>query len=229
LKLESVSKSYAAEAGLKINVLEDISFEIPYSYTGKIITMLAPFGSGKSTLLKIISGIIDQTSGKICFNDSYQKKRIPLIPEKPSSFPWLSVAQNIELVLKSYDINKYNAADLISIVGLNGYEEHFPDNKFKHMKKESREEIYNLVEEISTKVKQNFILATTNLVEAIQLSNKIFLLSQKPGKIIRTIEIDRKNSAQMKDHKSEKFTLYKTEIEQAFESIESLTTINYSV
>ncbi len=255
LKLESISKTYSSEAGLNINVLEDISFEIPYSETGTITSILAPFGSGKSTLLKIISGLVEPSSGKIYYDDSDHKKIIPLIPEKPSSFPWLSVRQNIEFGLNLSEQKKYNLADLISLVGLTGYEDHFPHNKslgfrfrislaralalnpsfiliddsFKLMNKESWEEIYNLLNELSSYQKQNFILGTTNLIEAIQLSDKILLMSKKPGRIIKEIKIDKMDKKQLNNHKSEKFTMLKNEIEEAFEAVESLTTINYSL
>ena len=255
LKLESINKTYSSEAGLKINVLKDISFEIP-SFDGGIITsILAPFGSGKSTLLKIISGISEQSSGKIYYNGSEKKERIPFIPENPSSFPWLNVKQNIEFGLNLSEKKKYNLPNLISFVGLSGYEDHYPNNKslgfrfrislaralalntsliliddsFKLMNKESREEIYNLLNEISSYQKQNFILTTTNLIEAIQLSDKIFLMSKKPGRIIKEIEIDKSIKPQLNEHKSEKFTMLKNEIEDAFETVESLTTINYSL
>ncbi|HSP87632.1 MAG TPA: ATP-binding cassette domain-containing protein [Ignavibacteriaceae bacterium] len=259
LKLESVGKTYSSEAGLNINVLEDINFEIFSSESGTITSILSPFGEGKSTLLKIISGLIEPTSGKIYFNSSEKKKIIPLIPENPSSFPWLSVKKNIEFGLNLSEEKKYTLDDLISIVGLKGYEDHIPHNKslgfrfrislaralalnpsliliddsLKQMNKESREEIYFLLNEISSHQKQSrpigIILATTNLVEAIKLSTKIILMSKNPGRIIREIEIDKSDKPQLNDYRSEKFTMLKNEIENAFESLESLTTINYSL
>jgi len=255
LKLESIGKSFPSEAGLTIRVLENINFDIPVSNKGTITSILAPFGSGKSTLLKIISGIIEQSSGNIFFNNSDRKKRIPLIPEKPSSFPWLNVKQNIEFGLNLTEEKKYDKQELISLVGLEGYENHFPDDKslgfrfrislaraaalnpsfiliddsFKQMNNESKKEIYILLDEISSNQKQNFILATTNLIEAIQLSGKILLMSKKPGRIIKEIEIDKRDKTQLNYHKSEKFTMLKNEIEAAFEAVESLPTINYSL
>lgn len=242
LKLESIGKIYSSEAGLNIDVLEDISFEIPSSETGTITSILAPFGSGKSTLLKIISGLIEPSSGKIYYDDSEKNKIIPLIPEKPSSFPWLNVKENIEFGLNLSEEKKYNLADLVSLVGLSGYEDHFPNNKslgfrfrislaraltlnpsfiliddsFKQMNNESRMEIYNLLNELSSYQKQNFVLSTTNFIEAIRLSDKILLMSKKPGRIIKEIKIDKVDKMQLNNHKSEKFTVLKNEIEEAF-------------
>lgn len=254
LKLNSVGKYYFAEAGLKINVLEDISLEVPFSNGGAITSILAPFGSGKSTLLKIISGVIKKDSGEIAFGDS-RNKNIPLIPEKPSSFPWMNVKQNIEFGLNLSKNKRYSFEDLISLTGLTGYGDHHPDNKshgfrfrislaramalnpsliliddsFKLMRKETKEEIHQLISGVSYSEKINFIISTTNLVETIQLSDIIFLMSAKPGRIIRRIETGRLLSPNLANVKSEKFATLKAEIEEAFHSVHSIKTINYSV
>ena len=253
LKLDSISKYYLAEAGLKINVLEDISFEIPFTNEGTITSILAPFGSGKSTLLKIISGVVKKDSGEISFGDS--QNAIPLIPEKPSSFPWMNVKQNIEFGLSLSKNKKYNVDDLISLTGLTGYGDHHPDSQslgfrfrislaramavnpsliliddsFKQMKKETKEEIHQLISDISSLEKMSFIISTTNLVEAIQLSDVILLMSAKPGKIVHRIETGKGDSLELRNVKSEKFAALKAEIEEAFHSVHPIKTINYSV
>ncbi len=253
LKLHSVSKSFSKDEGLKVSVLKDISFEISATDKGSITTILAPFGSGKSTLLKIISGLIQQTSGEITFANTNKKSAV-YIPEKPSSLPWLNVTENIKIGLKqSEDKKRFN--EIISLVGLKGYEDHSPDNKssgfrfrislaralaldplfiliddsFKLIKNQSREELYKIISNISNQKKQNFIIATTNLIEAINLSEKIILISKKPGRVIKIIDISEQDKTSLKDYKSEKFTLIKTEIEDAFRTAESVSTINYSV
>ncbi len=251
LKSESIGKTYSNDFGLNITILEDITFEIPDASNGGIITLLGTFGSGKSTLLKIISGILEPSKGKIYFD----QKIIPLIPEKPSSFPWLNVQQNVEFGINLSIDKRYKTDQLIELVGLTGYEDYFPNNQslgfrfrislaramainspiiliddcFKKMNNESRKEVHNLLKELSLNHKQNFIVASTNLTEAIQLSDKILLLSKKPGKILKEIEIDIMDKNQLNDCKSEKFTIIKNKIEEAFKSGESLTTINYSI
>ena len=254
LKLDSISKIYSSDEGLNVSVLEDISLEI--EERGKIITFLAPFGSGKTTLLKIIAGLIEPSGGKIFYDDSNKLKRIPYLPEKPSSYPWLNVRQNIELASNLFG-NKFNSEEFISLVGLKDYEDYFPNNKslgfrfrislaralainpsliliddsFKRMSNESRIEIYALLKELASdkKFSVGFILATTNLVEAIQLSDIIFLMGKKPGRIIKKLKIDVKDKVLLADSKSEKFTMLKNEIEEAFNSLSTVTTINYSL
>lgn len=258
LKLEGIEKFYTREGGLKVKVLDDINFEIKKSERAAVTTILAPFGSGKTTLLKVISGIVKPTSGRILLNSSdidYQKAKVPFIPEAPSSFPWLNVWENIAFNSNLQTASKRSTEELISSTGLTGYEEHFPHNKslgfrfrislaralavnppfiliddsFKNIKQEVKEELYGLLMKVSETIKQNFILATTNVIEAIQLSDEIYLMNKAPARIFRTIQIDRNDAALLKDQGTEKFTSLKTEIEEAFKSVQSIKTINYSL
>jgi NitT/TauT family transport system ATP-binding protein len=258
LKLEGIEKFYAIEGGLKAKVLQDINFEIKQPERATVTTILAPFGSGKTTLLKIISGIVKPTSGRIFLEGShidYQKTKLPFIPEAPSSFPWLNVSENIRFALNLQTNSLRNIEELISLTGLTGYEEHFPHNKslgfrfrislaralainppfiliddsLENIKQESKEELYEVLIKVSDMAKQNFILATTNVVEAIQLSDEIHLMSKTPAKIFHTIKIGRKDAPLLKKQGTEKFNLLKDEIEEAFKSVQSIKTINYSL
>jgi ABC-type nitrate/sulfonate/bicarbonate transport system ATPase subunit len=97
------------------------------------------------------------------------------------------------------------------------------------MKKESKLEIYDLLTDLSSNKKQSFVLATTNLIETVRLSDKIILMSKKPGKIIKEIKINKDDKPELNNHKSEIFTTIKSEIETSFQAVESFTMINYSV
>ena len=263
LLLNNISKFYEGTTGLKINILEEINFSIDASDAGSqgsIISVLAPFGSGKSTLLKIIAGIENPSNGEVLLNGKNIHKsdiKIPYIPEKPSSFPWLSVEQNIQfgMRLNKNELNKTTTQSLINLVGLKGYENHFPHNKslgfrfrialaraltlnptliliddsFKTMDSETREEMYNLLINISIELKKVFVISTTNVVEAIRLSNMILLMSSKPGRIIKEIISEPENILKEETFKSEKFTHLKNEIENAFRNAKIINTINFSV
>ncbi len=167
----------------------------------------------------------------------------------------MNVKQNIEFGLNLSKNKKYNIDDLISLVGLSGYADYHPhneslgfrfrislaramalnppliliDDSFKQMNRESKEEIYQLISDLSSSEKLNFIIATTNLVEAIQLADVILLMSAKPGKIVHRIETGKRHSPELGNIKSEKFASLKSEIEEVFHSVHSITTINYSV
>ena len=245
LKLENISKYYSKPAGAKQNVLEDINLSIETSEKGGgFVSILASFESGKTTLLKIISAIVKSDSGRVLLqNEVYDKAtgKIVFIPEKPSSFPWLNVEQNI---IFATDINADKLKELINTVGLTGYENHHPhneslgfrfrislaralavnpvfillDDSFRRMDSETKDEIYELLRTVRLKFNVNFILATTNVSEAIYLSDKIFLMKKNPGKIIEEIKLDADTLKSKGLNRQDRFVSLRNEIEKTFQA-----------
>ncbi len=258
LELRSVTKVFSDNYGTKKKVLEEISFNIPAD-SPKITSILASFGGGKSTLLKLIAGIEKTDSGEVILNGGKYLQpngKIVLIPEKSASLPWLNVIKNIELAAGLETCGKreisYEINDLIRLVGLSGYENHYPHNKsfgfrfrislarallfspvvlllddcFKKMDQTTREEIYSLVYEISIKTGIHFLIATTNVSEALRLSGRILMMSKDPAKIYKEIEVPEEL---ISDYKSEKFTEYRKKIESAFNNENQPGIINFSI
>ena len=245
LELSDITKIFSDEYGTKRKVLENITFAIPLS-TSKITSIIAPFRAGKSTLLKIIAGIETATNGEVILKkEKYLRPngKIVLIPEKSVSLPWLNVRENIELANRLETCRKsngdYDTNDLITLVGLSGYENHFPHNHsfgfrfrislarallfnplvlllddcFRKMDAATREEIYNLLEYVSKKVDAHFLIATTNIIEAVRLSEKIFLMSKAPGRIYKEITL---TDEFIRDYNDSRFNKYRQIIEKAF-------------
>lgn len=240
-------------AGAKQNVLENINILIDDTDgKGKFISILAPFASGKSTLLKIISAIEKPDGGKVYLkNNVYDKPigKIALIPERPSSFPWLNVKENIAFGRRpnsssSLGDQEVFYKELIDIVGLSGYEEHFPHNEslgfrfrislaralaakseiilfdepFKRMNSETKDEIYEMIRKVIKKYNLTIILATTNITEAVYLSNKIYLMKKNPGHIFEEINIDAETAIIKGLDRHDRFLSLKNEIEKSFRS-----------
>ncbi len=205
INIEPLSKNYTDLSGYTIRLFENIYFEIE---PGKITTLLAPKGTGKSTILKMIAGI-DENSKKSV------GKRI-CIPTKPSSFPWLSVRENLAFNLKKVDDD--NLEKTIKFVGLEGYEDHFPNNgsvgfrfrislaraifnnpelilideSISTLPLKRKMEFYSLLRKVTTEKGIPIIYSTSLVSEAIRLSDKIILIDQLPSKIVseKTILID---------------------------------------
>ena len=57
LKVENISGGYG-----QVPIVQNVSFEVG---KGKVLGILGPNGSGKSTLLKLISGILEPTTGQV--------------------------------------------------------------------------------------------------------------------------------------------------------------------
>lgn len=197
LKAHNISKEFT-DSGLKYKLLDDISFELQ----GKTFTgILAPRKSGKTLLLRLLAALETPSSGII-----ESAKPVVYIPSEPSSFPWLSVKGNIELAVKEVSSTQANdIRQIIEITGLSGYEDHFPHNKslgfrfrislaralaakpaiilidepFNQMERLTRMEIYELLRKIFLETGTSFLIAASNISEAVFLSDRILIL--KPG------------------------------------------------
>ncbi len=238
LKVKNISKDFIDEFGYTSHLVEDISFEVP---AGQFTSILAPMNEGKSTLLKIIAGMEKQTSGDIKFKNESDCDCV-FIPAKPSSLPWLNVEKNIELLKKNdcgFSITDQDITDAIKQVGLAGYEDHIPKNKslgfrfrislaralatkaklilldepFNYFEKTTKKEVYQLLRNIHESMDTSFILATSNISEAIFLSDNILLLQDKPSRVLDNVIVDLPSRRDINILNVESFQITKKKIE----------------
>lgn len=129
--LELINVSRVFELNNKnVNILENINLDI---YEGEIVAIIGRSGSGKSTLLKIISNLIDASSGEILYYGNPLKNsphKISMVFQTFGLIPWLSVYENVILGLDQNNLHqseiKEKVLKAISLVELGGYEEAYP-------------------------------------------------------------------------------------------------------
>ena len=127
-EIKSVSKTFESE-GNKILVLDDINFSVG---DNDFICIVGPSGCGKSTLLRIIVGLEKPTSGEVLFKGEAiapDNPKVAMVFQNFALFPWLTVKENIELVLESKkkETDAGNiACKYIKAVGLDGFEKVYP-------------------------------------------------------------------------------------------------------
>jgi len=245
LKVDKIGKLYTDKVGYRINLLANISFSVEGN---EFIGILAPAGSGKSSLLKILAGLDIPTSGNIETN----YKRKVFIPSITSSFPWLNVEENIAFAAK---LDAKGISEIINMVGLHGYEDHYPHNNsegfrfrislgralanepdviiidepFNNLNTSTREEIYELLLSISRQVSIPFILGTTNITEAIYLTDKVYLMKKNPGEIVDEIKIDLPVDRTLDIMESDNFVSIRSNIEKIFKDRADRTLYNFSI
>jgi len=97
LELRSVSKSFSS-----ITAVDNVSFS---ARAGEITGYMGPNGSGKSTTMKMITGLMQMTSGEILFDGEHierdlvaYKQRMGYVPEEPHLYAHLSALEYLIMV-----------------------------------------------------------------------------------------------------------------------------------
>ncbi len=129
LELKNVTKAYI-EKGKFLPDIDEINLTIK---DGEFVVIVGPSGSGKSTVIRIAAGLVPPTQGTILY------KNEPITSPNPNAsivfqnfalLPWLTVQENIELVLEVRNIPPRQrirtALKYIDLVGLDSFEDAYP-------------------------------------------------------------------------------------------------------
>jgi NitT/TauT family transport system ATP-binding protein len=144
---------------------------------------------------------------------------IGMIFQEESTFPWRSVIDNVAFPLEIAGMPKNEryerARHFVSLVGLDGFERRFPaelsggmrqrvsmartlaaepkimlmDEPFASLDEQTRLLLGDKVLQIQQELKQTTLLITHNITEAVQLSDRIMVMTYRPGKVKRIVDI----------------------------------------
>ena len=200
-----------------VHALAEINLDIG---TGEFVSIVGPSGCGKSTLLRIIAGLVS-THGRVVKPD-----KGAFVFQDSALLPWRNVQKNIELLMELELIPKAErvekARSALSQVGLTGFEKNYPHQLSGGMKMRLSlarslvlnpdyllmDEPLSAVDELTREVLQEeiyalwkkdkftAILVTHNVPEAVYLSNRVVIMSPRPGSITHIVDIPFKNRNQ---------------------------------
>lgn len=191
-------------------ILNEIDFNIK---KGEFVSIIGPNGCGKSTLLKCISNLISY-KGNIKLNSN----NVGYVGQNPNDFllPWLNVKSNIVFPLKKGSYNEDFLFHLMELTNLKDYSKHYPyqlsggmehmllisramlsdseilllDEPFKSLDFIMSEKMQKKLLEIWKLKNPTIIMISHNISEAITMSDKIIILSNKPTKIKKIIDVN---------------------------------------
>lgn len=192
----------------------------------EFVAILGPSGSGKSTLLRIMTGLISPDEGEVILAGkevTEVSSSAAIVFQTFALFPWLTVRENVELGLKvkgyPKEYTKEKSEELISLIGLDGFEEAYPkelsggmrqrvgfaralavqpkllclDEPFSALDyltaENLRTELVDLWHEKKMPIK-SIIMITHGIEEAVLMADKIVMLSKKPTHVAGEIKID---------------------------------------
>jgi NitT/TauT family transport system ATP-binding protein len=147
-------------------------------------------------------------------------KSIGMVFQEESTFPWRTVTDNVAFPLELIGMPKAKrverARHFISLVGLDGFETRYPgelsggmrqrvslartlasepkillmDEPFAALDEQTRLLLGDKVLQIQQALKQTTLLITHNITEAVQMSDRILVMTYRPGKVKRIVEIN---------------------------------------
>lgn len=237
LKVNNLTKIYH-NLEREILALDNISFEVKDE---EFISLVGPSGCGKSTILTILANILDKSKGEIKFN--VKKPRIGYMLQEDSLFPWKTVLENACLGLEiKKELTKEKKEDVIMLLkkyGLADFVNSYPsslsgglkqrvalirtlainpdilllDEPFSALDYQTRLTLSDDLKRIIQKEKKTTIMVTHDISEAISMSDKVIIISNRPGKIKRIIDINLdKSNIPSVNRKDKNFNLYYDEI-----------------
>jgi NitT/TauT family transport system ATP-binding protein len=145
---------------------------------------------------------------------------VGMVFQEESTFPWRTVIENVSFPLEIEGMAKAKRHDkarhFINMVGLDGFENRYPnelsggmrqrvslartlasepkillmDEPFAALDEQTRLLLGDKVLQIQQQLKQTTLLITHNITEAVQLSDRILVMTYRPGKIKRVVDID---------------------------------------
>jgi ABC-type multidrug transport system ATPase subunit len=103
-----------------ITAVDNLSFTIE---KGNVYGILGPNGSGKSTTLGMVLNVVNKTSGDFHWFDGSDTthealKKVGAIIERPNFYPYMTAAQNLDLVCKIKNVTDAKIEEKLEIVGL---------------------------------------------------------------------------------------------------------------
>ena len=205
-KVIDICKSYA-----DLKVLDNISIDFPEN---KVTCILGPSGCGKSTLLNIIGGILDEDSGQVI---GFKDASISFVFQEDRLIKWKSVKDNLRFVLKGKMDKKAIEETIDSYlksVNLLEYKNYYPnslsggmkqrisilrafiypsqvlimDEPFKSLDINNKRIVIDFFKKLQSMEKRTCIIVTHDIGEAMELADRIVILSDKPSRVVEVMD-----------------------------------------
>lgn len=206
ITLTNISKSFD-----DIKVLENINISVK---EGEVVSILGESGSGKSTIFNIITNLVEADSGELNVNG-----KVSYMYQKDMMVPWKKVIDNIGLPLIFHGKKNNEAREIvekyIDIFGLTGFQYKYPsqlsggmkqranflktyltsddimllDEPFGALDSITRRNMQLWLLELTKNMKSTILFITHDIEEAILLSDKIYIISEKPANIKAEIKV----------------------------------------
>jgi NitT/TauT family transport system ATP-binding protein len=217
---EAVRKEFKRAGQETVVAIDTISFDIA---DGQFVSLLGPSGCGKTTFLRIVAGLTSLTSGTVQINGKDVTGPQPdfgFVFQEPNLMPWRTVLKNVIFPFEIRGENsrqaRESALELLSVVGLSGFEHAYPaqlsggmqqrvalcralvhkpklllmDEPFGALDELTRMEMQDLLLDVRAKTQATILLVTHSISEAVYLSDVVAVFSKRPAVLADFIPVD---------------------------------------
>lgn len=211
---------YQPRTGGRLLALDNVNLSID---EGEFVTIVGPSGCGKTTFINILDGLLKPTAGRILLDGTMVTRPgsdRAMVFQDPCLLPWRTVVQNVIYGLECRGhvgaAEKERARSMIKLVGLGGFEHHYPhelsggmqqrcnlaraltvdpeilimDEPFAALDAQTREIMQLELLRIWREAKKTVLFITHQINEAIYLADRVIVFCARPGRVKDALKID---------------------------------------
>jgi NitT/TauT family transport system ATP-binding protein len=244
-KLQAVGlrhEYYQPRTGGRLLALDQVNLEVN---EGEFVTIVGPSGCGKTTFINLCDGLLKPTAGHI----SIDGKVVTgpgidrgMVFQDSCLMPWRTVLKNVLFGLECQGMD--NAAGIerargfIKLVGLQGFEEHYPhelsggmqqrcnlaraltvdpkilimDEPFAALDAQTREIMQAELLRIWKESGKTVLFITHQINEAIYLADRVIVFGSRPGRVKKMIPINLPRPRDLSIKRDPMFLKYEDEL-----------------
>jgi len=202
-----------------VTALQGLDLEVGH---GEFLSLVGPSGCGKSTFLNVLLGLLRpdqgdlQLGGKKITGPGYERA---MVFQEFGLLPWRTVLANVELGMElkgmPVSIRRQRSNELTNLVGLRGFENHYPhelsggmkqrvglaralatdpevllmDEPFAALDAQTRDLMQAELLQIWDRTKKTVIFVTHSIEEAAYLSDRVVVITSRPGRAKKVLDI----------------------------------------
>jgi len=215
LELRNLTKKIPRPGREPFEIFNNINLSVR---EGEFVSIVGPSGCGKTTMLRVINGLMPHSGGEILLDgkaadEVCDQLLMGFVFQGASLLPWRTSLKNVLLGLEGRGGNgqqaEQTAKKFLDLVGLNGFENHYPhelsggmqqrvnlaralavnprillmDEPFAALDAQTRSFMQLELLRIWAETKKTVIFVTHMIAEAVLLSDRVIVFSHRPGTI----------------------------------------------
>ena len=218
--LDHVAKTFVTRGGEEVAAMADVSLDVRRN---EFVCLVGPSGCGKSTLLRLVAGLVAPTAGSVSIGGTQvtePRDDTGIVFQAPTLLPWASILDNVlfplDMMGKLDTAGRERARDLLTLVGLAGFEGKYPrelsggmkqrvaigralaldakillmDEPFGSLDAQTRSVMQELLLSVWERHQQTVLFVTHDIEEALLLADSVSVMTARPGRIKKRLAIE---------------------------------------